>query len=81
MRAFFRTGIAIAAMVSMNTMALAQDMPTKVGPGEGEVDIVAWVGYIERGERTIRTTTGSRISTRTPAARSTSRPPPPPTRW
>jgi putative spermidine/putrescine transport system substrate-binding protein len=23
---------------------------TKVGPGEGEVDIVAWAGYIERGD-------------------------------
>jgi putative spermidine/putrescine transport system substrate-binding protein len=26
------------------------DMPTKVGDGEGELDIVAWPGYIERGE-------------------------------
>ena len=25
-------------------------MPTTVGEGEGEVDIVAWPGYIERGE-------------------------------
>ncbi len=25
-------------------------MMTKLGPGEGEVDIVAWPGYIERGE-------------------------------
>jgi putative spermidine/putrescine transport system substrate-binding protein len=29
--------------------ALAE-MPTAVGEGEGEVDIVAWPGYIERGE-------------------------------
>src|SRR5260370_7554722 len=26
------------------------DMMTKVGPGEGEVAIVAWPGYIERGD-------------------------------
>jgi putative spermidine/putrescine transport system substrate-binding protein len=25
-------------------------MKTEIGPGEGEVDIVAWPGYIERGE-------------------------------
>ena len=37
-------------MASMNGMVLAQDMPTKVGPGEGAVNIVAWVGYIERGD-------------------------------
>jgi putative spermidine/putrescine transport system substrate-binding protein len=30
----------------------AQDsgMKTSIGPGEGEVDIIAWVGYIERGD-------------------------------
>lgn len=49
MKAFFKTWIAVAAMVSMNTMALAQDMPTKVGPGEGQLNIVAWAGYIENG--------------------------------
>ena len=26
------------------------DMKTEIGPGEGQVDIVAWPGYIERGE-------------------------------
>jgi putative spermidine/putrescine transport system substrate-binding protein len=28
----------------------AQDVMTEVGDGEGELDIIAWVGYIERGE-------------------------------
>jgi len=28
----------------------AAEMMTKVGPGEGEVAIVAWAGYIERGD-------------------------------
>lgn len=30
--------------------ATAQEMMTEIGPGEGEVSIVAWAGYIERGE-------------------------------
>ena len=30
--------------------AVAQDMLTEIGPGEGQVNIVAWPGYIERGE-------------------------------
>jgi spermidine/putrescine-binding protein len=25
-------------------------MKTEIGPGEGQVDIIAWAGYIERGE-------------------------------
>ncbi|MCU9847511.1 ABC transporter substrate-binding protein [Defluviimonas sp. WL0024] len=29
---------------------LAQAQMTEVGPGEGQLDIVAWPGYIERGE-------------------------------
>jgi putative spermidine/putrescine transport system substrate-binding protein len=41
--------VLLAAATSLSTMALA-DMKTAVGPGEGEVDIVAWPGYIERGE-------------------------------
>ena len=32
------------------TAALAAEMKTEVGPGEGAIDIVAWPGYIERGE-------------------------------
>ena len=30
--------------------AIAADMLTELGPGEGQVNIVAWPGYIERGE-------------------------------
>src|SRR5947209_10998235 len=41
--------VALAAATSLSTLALA-DMKTAVGPGEGEVDIVAWPGYVERGE-------------------------------
>src|SRR5579863_4484749 len=43
----------IAAATALGVLfagATAQaDMMTKIGPGEGEVDIVAWAGYIERG--------------------------------
>ena len=41
--------IAGAASVIVGTAAYA-DMLQSVGKGEGEVDIVAWAGYIERGE-------------------------------
>ncbi len=42
--------VAIALASSMSIApALAAGM-TSVGPGEGEVDIVAWAGYIERGD-------------------------------
>jgi putative spermidine/putrescine transport system substrate-binding protein len=50
MKSVLRAGIGLAAMVSMNGMALAQTLPTSIGAGEGAVNIVAWVGYIERGE-------------------------------
>ena len=38
------------AVVTLSTLAVHAEMPTAVGEGEGEVDIVAWPGYIERGE-------------------------------
>jgi putative spermidine/putrescine transport system substrate-binding protein len=41
--------IAGAASVAVGATAYA-DMLQSVGKGEGEVDIVAWAGYIERGE-------------------------------
>ena len=39
-----------AAILSMTAAAAMADMVTKIGPGEGVVDIVAWPGYIERGQ-------------------------------
>ncbi len=43
------TGFAAAALLAA-TPALAQKGPLqKIGKGEGQVDIVAWAGYIERG--------------------------------
>jgi putative spermidine/putrescine transport system substrate-binding protein len=41
--------VSLLAATSLGGAALA-DMKTEIGPGEGQVDIVAWPGYIERGE-------------------------------
>ena len=45
-----RMSAAALAGVLFGAVAAQADMMTKIGPGEGEVDIVAWPGYIERGE-------------------------------
>jgi putative spermidine/putrescine transport system substrate-binding protein len=37
------------AVSAMGGMALAQEMKKEVGKGEGQVNIVAWAGYIENG--------------------------------
>jgi putative spermidine/putrescine transport system substrate-binding protein len=50
MKSILRAGVAMLAMAAMNGAVLAEELPTAVGPGEGAVNIVAWVGYIERGE-------------------------------
>ncbi len=50
MRSFLVSAAALAAMASLMNIQASADMMTKLGPGEGEVDIVAWPGYIERGE-------------------------------
>ena len=41
--------LSLFAASAMGGIALADDMKKKVGKGEGEVDIVAWAGYIESG--------------------------------
>ncbi len=42
--------VSIAAMAAVTGLASAQEMKKDIGEGEGQVDIVAWPGYIERGE-------------------------------
>jgi putative spermidine/putrescine transport system substrate-binding protein len=42
--------VAAAAAASLPASACGQEMMTAVGEGEGQVDIVAWPGYSERGE-------------------------------
>ncbi len=49
MKSFKTAIVAILASTSFIAPAFA-DMMTAVGAGEGQVDIVAWAGYIERGE-------------------------------
>jgi len=41
---------ALALVLSMGAQGFAQEMLQQIGEGEGEVSIVAWPGYIERGE-------------------------------
>lgn len=48
---FMKTAIvSLTALAAVTSIAVAQEMKTEIGPGEGQVDIVAWVGYIERGQ-------------------------------
>lgn len=70
--------VVVAALFVMAPTAVAQ--MTEVGPGEGQVDIIAWAGYIERGD-TIQRMTGSPNLKNKRAAWSTSRPPQPRMRW
>jgi len=71
---------AALACLSFATQVVAAEPLKALGKGEGAVSIVAWAGYIERGE-TDKTMTGSPISKRRPAARFPSRPPPPRMKW
>ena len=41
---------ALALTFALTAPAFAQEALKEIGPGEGEVSIVAWAGYIERGE-------------------------------
>ena len=46
----FRTCTALTMVVALGGQVMAQEMLQSLGAGEGEVSIVAWAGYIERGE-------------------------------
>ena len=43
-------GAAAVAILGLAGGTARADMPTSLGAGEGQVDIVAWPGYIERGD-------------------------------
>jgi putative spermidine/putrescine transport system substrate-binding protein len=49
MKSAKRAFVSLVAIAALSGTALA-DMMKEVGPGEGQVNIVAWPGYIERGE-------------------------------
>ena len=42
--------VSALALCASAGIAAAQEMKTELGAGEGQVDIVAWPGYIERGQ-------------------------------
>jgi putative spermidine/putrescine transport system substrate-binding protein len=50
MKSFTASCAAAALALGLGTPLLAADMVQALGPGEGQVNIVAWPGYIERGE-------------------------------
>ncbi len=45
-----RLSVSALAIMALGGVAIAQDMKKEIGAGEGQVDIVAWPGYIERGD-------------------------------
>jgi putative spermidine/putrescine transport system substrate-binding protein len=49
MRTFKNTLISLLAVTAVGGMAFAQEMKKELGAGEGQVNIVAWAGYIESG--------------------------------
>lgn len=50
MKAFLKSCTALVMIAGMATQAISAEMLKEIGPGEGQVNIVAWPGYIERGE-------------------------------
>ena len=50
MKSLFKTTTAFTLAVTVLAQPLAAEMVTKLGAGEGQLNIVAWPGYIERGE-------------------------------
>jgi putative spermidine/putrescine transport system substrate-binding protein len=50
MKALLNSCTAIALALGFAGQATAQEMLQSLGAGEGEVSIIAWAGYIERGE-------------------------------
>ena len=61
MKSFLKSCTAIALAVSFSGQAVAQDNAEALGAGEGEVSIVAWAGYIERGETDKNLRLGHRV--------------------
>jgi putative spermidine/putrescine transport system substrate-binding protein len=49
MKTLKHTLLTLLAISAMGGVALAQEMKKEVGKGEGQVNIVAWAGYIESG--------------------------------
>jgi putative spermidine/putrescine transport system substrate-binding protein len=75
MKSILRTGTALSMAVLFSGQVTAQEMLQSLGAGEGEVSIVAWAGYIERGETdaaydwvtSFEADTGCKVSVKTAA--------------
>ncbi|PSJ60216.1 ABC transporter substrate-binding protein [Pseudaminobacter soli (ex Li et al. 2025)] len=50
MKSFLKTCTAMTLALGLSGQAMTQEMLKELGKGEGQVNIVAWPGYIERGE-------------------------------
>lgn len=50
MKHVLRSSTALMLAVTIAGQATAQTMVTEIGAGEGQLNIVAWPGYLERGE-------------------------------
>ena len=50
MKSILRTCTALPLVATCGGQVMAQEMLQSLGAGEGEVSIIAWAGYIERGE-------------------------------
>ena len=50
MKSILRMGTALSVAVLFSGQVTAREMLQALGAGEGQVSIVAWAGYIERGE-------------------------------
>jgi putative spermidine/putrescine transport system substrate-binding protein len=50
MKSFLKSCTALTVALSFSGQAIAADMLKELGKGEGQVSIIAWPGYIERGE-------------------------------
>jgi len=50
MKKLLKTCTALTLAVTFASQAVAAEALKELGKGEGEVSIVAWAGYIERGE-------------------------------
>jgi putative spermidine/putrescine transport system substrate-binding protein len=50
MKSILKTCTALTMVATFTGQVVAQEMLQSLGAGEGEVSIVAWAGYIERGE-------------------------------
>jgi putative spermidine/putrescine transport system substrate-binding protein len=50
MKSILRTCTALTMVATFSGQVMAQEMLQALGAGEGQVSIIAWAGYIERGE-------------------------------